>query len=296
MVLSIFFVSLALLAQGLTYYFAGWYQSPVWIWTWIVVTYLYYWGIFGTYLIFIYLYASVIRSKEEKGVKEWKPNRFAMWIIAQTAFQIFLLFRVRVHASGMGKIPEKTRFVIVHNHLSMFDEFALAYLFRHQPLVFVTKPDNLRIPIAGAWMKKAGYIPIIQNDLNDGKRVMERCTGLLEEKKTCICIAPEGTRNKDFPDPITLPFHPGSFSMAVNSSSPIVILAIQNTNAISSRIPIKKTHVYIDVVSVMMKQDYENLTLSDIAKRAQERINARLEQKKARAYHLKKKDNEGDNA
>lgn len=293
MVLTILFIILALGLQGLTYYLAGWYHSPAWIWTWIVITYIYYWGIFGTYLLSIYLYASVIQAKEEKGVKEWKPNRIAMWIIAQTAFQIFLLFRVKVHASGMGKVPsERTKFVLVHNHLSMFDEFALVYLFRHHSLIFVTKPSNLRIPIAGAWMKKAGYIPIIQNDLSDGKRVMERCAGLLNERKTSICIAPEGQRNKDYPDTLILPFHPGSFQMAVASKSPIVMAAIQNTNAISSRIPLKKTHVYIDIVGVATAEDYEVLSLNEIAKKAQERIANRLEQKAARAYHMKKKEGE----
>ena len=292
MVLTVLFFLLALALQGLTYYLAGWYTSPAWIWTWIVITYVYYWAIFGTWLTFIYLYASVIKAKEEKGVEEWKPNRFAMWIIAQTAYQIFLLFRVKVHASGMGKVPEGTPFVLVHNHLSMFDEFALAYMFRHHPLIFVTKPSNLKIPIAGAWMKKAGYIPIIQGDLNDGKRVMDRCSALLKDKKTCVCIAPEGKRNKDYPETLILPFHPGSFSMAKQSGMPIVMAAIQNTNAISSRIPLRKSHVYVDIVGVATEEVYKDMSLNEIAKKCQDRISARLEQKAARAYHLKKKESE----
>ena len=290
MILTIAFLSIALILQGLTWYFGGFYHSWAWVWTWVVFTYLYYWGIFGTYLIFIYIHATIIRAREEKGVSEWKPNRFAMFIISQTAFQIFLLFNVRVHVSGMGKIPEKSKFVLVHNHLSMFDEFALTYIFRHHPIIFVTKPSNLKIPIAGAWMKKAGYIPIVQGDIRDGKRVVGRCTDLLKAQKTSICVAPEGTRNKDYPNPLTLPFHRGTFDMAKSSGAPIVIASIQNTNAIVSRFMLKRTHVYVDIVGVMTKEDYEHLSLAAIASYAQNRIERRLEQKIARSYHLKKKD------
>lgn len=296
MVLTIIFILLALLFQGLTYYFTGMYQNPMWIWTWVVLTYLYYWGIFGSYMIFIYLYASIVRAKEERGKEDWKPNRFAMWIIAQTAYQIFLLFRVRVHVSGMGKIKKGSRFVLVHNHLSMFDEFALSFVFARYHMIFVTKPSNLRIPIAGAWMKKAGYIPIIQGDMQNGKLIMEKAAYLLEHRHVSVCVAPEGTRNKDFPDPLILPFHPGSFSMATMSKSSIVVACIQNTNAITSRFPLKRTHVYLDIVSVIEPGDYESLTLAEIAKKAQERIEDRLKQKQARAYHLKKKENGGSEA
>ena len=290
MVLTICFIILAFGLQGLTYYFGGLYQNIFWIWTWAVFPYLYYWGLFGTYLIFIYIYASIVKAKENKGKEEWKPNRFAMWIIAQTAFQIFLLFRVSVHASGMGKWPEKTKVMIVHNHLSVFDEFALVYLFRHHTVTFVTKPSNLKIPIAGLWMKKAGYIPIIQGDMQDGKRVMDKCAYLIQNRKASVCVAPEGTRNKDFPEPVMLPFHPGTFQMAKDAKCPIVIFAIQNTNAIISRLPIKRTHVYVDCVGVLEPSDYENLSLSEIAKKCQARIEARLEAKMARCYHLKKKE------
>ena len=284
------FVTIILLSlglAGLNYWGLGLYQQWYWFWTVPVFAFLYFLGLFAAYILIIYVISLFIARKKDR---IYSPSRWAMWVIKETAFLILKILRVKIHASGLGKLPPRgTAMVVMHNHLSMFDEFALASVLR-TPLLFISKVSNLRIPIAGAFMRKAGYLPIIQGDLNDGKRIIAKAEELILKGQNVV-IAPEGTRNKDFPEPIMLPFHPGSFHLATDTKAPIALFALQNTNAIIKRFP-GSTHIYVDCVGVIEAEEYQNMSSKELADHCQNLILRRLEQKKARFYHLKKKNAE----
>ncbi len=281
------FVALILLAlalSGLTYSLAGWYSLWYMFWTIPLFAGIYYLALFASFIIALYLFSLLIAKDKDR---IYPPSRPTMWIISETAFLILRFLRVSPKISGLGKLPPRgTPIVIVHNHLSMFDEFVLLTCLP-RPLVFISKPSNLRIPIAGAYMRKAGYLPIVQDDLVNGAQIIAKGQDLLR-KGVNVCIAPEGTRNKDFPEKMMLPFHPGSFRLATEVKAHIVLFAIQNTNNIASRFP-GKTKVYCDCVGVITPEEYENLSSKELAIHCQNLIFQRLENKKARSYHLKKK-------
>ena len=287
MVAFVTFIILALGLTGLTYYFMHWYEQWYMIWTIPVFALLYWLAIFASYIIILYIISLRLAHRKDK---VYPPCRPAMWIIKQTAYLILKFLRCNVHVSGLGKLPSrKVPIAIIHNHLSMFDEFVLAAYLR-VPLVFISKPSNLRIPIAGAFMRKAGYLPIVQDDIANGTKVIAAGSDLIK-KGYPVVIAPEGTRNKDFPEPVMLPFHPGSFHLATDVKAPIALFAIQNTNAISPRFP-RATNIYLDCVGLVEPEEYENLSAKELAEHCRNLILRRLEQKKARFYHLKRKEEE----
>lgn len=282
------FILGALALTGLNYWGLGLYRQWYWFWTIPLFAIMYWLAFFAGYIIVLYI-ASIFIGRDKN--KVYPPSRVAMWFIKETAYIILKFLGVRVHFSGIGKLPSRSKpIVVMHNHLSMFDEFTLAAILR-TPLLFITKPGNLNIPIAGAFMRKAGYIPIIQDDIADGTRVIAKATELIK-KGNNIVIAPEGTRNKDFPEPIMLPFKAGSFHLATDAKVPIALFALQNTNAIIKRFPRYSTHVYVDCVGLIEPEEYENMSTSELAAHCQNLIMRRLEQKKARFYHLKKKKDE----
>ena len=287
MQLIIAFWAASIALTGITYYFSGLYQQWYWFWTIPLFLYAYFLVCFATWIIFLFV-AGLFVKEDETYV--YPPNRFAQWTVKQTCRVILFLLGARTHITGLGKVPKGKPIILINNHLSVFDEMAIAAFFPGH-FVFVTKPGNFDIPIAGPWMRYAGYIPIKQGDIADGTRVIALCADYINHKNVSICIAPEGTRNKTFPDPVLLPFHPGTFNLAKDTGAPVVCMAIQNTNAIFKRFPRHQTHIYLDVVGVLEEEEYADMTARQICDRARDLVLRRLTHKDARFYHLKPKKN-----
>lgn len=276
-------ISIAL--TGVTYYFSGLYAHWYWIWTIPLFLYAYFLVVFASWILFLFIGSLFVKEDEEY---IYPPNRFAQWTVKSTCRVICFLLGMRVHVSGLGKIPSHTPVMIINNHLSVFDEIAMAAFYPGH-IVFVSKPGNFHIPIGGSWMRYAGYLPIKQGDMNNGKKIIAMAADYISKKRINVCIAPEGTRNKDFPNPVLLPFHPGSFHMALQAKCPIVVLAIQNTNCVLSRFPRHFTQIYLDVVAVVEPEEYEGMAANELALKCRGYIERRFEQKDARFYHIKPK-------
>ena len=285
MIIAIILLLLALGLQGVLFWLYGWYQSLINLWTWIVLPFAFFWGLFAIYVFLLFLIGAMFGNKEPK-----KPSKFAKFIVEQTAFICMIFMRVHVHANGMGTVPsKKTPFMLINNHLSIFDEFALIYVFRHHGVLFISKEANFKIPVAGNWLRKAGYLSIIQGDLVNGTEIINKAAEYIKSGENSICVAPEGTRNKTFPNPLLLPFHSGTFNLAKNANCPIVVAAIQNTYAVMKRWPLKATSVYIDIVGVIDAETVQQSSSSELAEQSASLILKRFEEKEARFYHLDEK-------
>ena len=287
MVLSVILIVLASLGAVATYYFGGFTNSIQWIWLPFVLGFAYFWGLFLLHAIYMAIFAFFVNHSKKT---DYKPNRYGMWMLGQTCYVLFWLFRVRLHATGLGKVPGPERkFMLVSNHLSGFDHVGLISLFVRHRMICVSKKENLDVILAGGWIRYSGYIAIDQTDVVSGTKAMALAGSYIAEDVCSVAIAPEGTRNKNFPDPELLPFHPGSFQMAYASQCPIVVFAIQNTNAILRRFPLRPTDVYFDCVGVLEYEEYKDLSPHDVAELTRGMIAKRFEKKGARFYHLKPK-------
>lgn len=285
MIIAFVLLLLALGLQGILFWAYQWYESLVNLWTWIVLPFAFFWGLFAIYIFLLFLVGAMFGNKEPK-----KPSKFAKFIIEQTAFICMIFMRIHLHTNGMGKVPsKKTPFMLVHNHLSVFDEFALIWAFRHHGVLFISKEANFKIPVAGNWLRKAGYLSIIQGDLVNGTEIINKASEYIKAGENSICVAPEGTRNKTFPNPLLLPFHFGTFNLAKNANCPIVIASIQNTYAVMKRWPLKATSVYIDIVGVIDAETVKESASTELAEKSAALILNRFEEKEARFYHLDEK-------
>ena len=290
MTLTLILIALSITLSIVTYIYGGFYESLIWVWLPFALMLLYFWALF--FLHALYMAAFSFVTKRIKNLPQ-KPRRYGMWMLSQTCYILSFFFRVRLHATGLGKLPDpKTKFMIVSNHLSGFDHVFLISIFAKHRMVCVSKNANLDVILAGGWMRYAGYLYIDQNDMLSGTKVIEKAGQYIKDGLCSVCIAPEGTRNKTFPEPELLPFHPGSFAMAYQSKCPIAVFAIQNTNCIFKRWPLRHTDVYFDCVGVLEYEEYCNLTQKELAEKTRGLIARRFEQKHARFYHLKPKKTE----
>ena len=108
---------------------------------------------------------------------------------------------------------------------------------------------------AGAAMVLAGLVAkntttTISQDtwkdyVREGMQTILAAIDMMKNGKS-VCIFPEGSRNKE--EGTLLPFHEGSFKIAVKSGCPIVPMTINNSAAIfENQFPfIKRAHVIIE--------------------------------------------------
>lgn len=224
---------------------------------------------FIIYLLIIFIWSLFINKKKEIN----KPNKFYYWMIRQTCYLIIGLSRTKVHVTGLEKLPVSGRCVIVNNHTSNFDQIVMMKVLKMSPIIFITKPQNENIPIAGPFIHKAGFITIDRdNDFNAIKSIIKG-SKYIEDNLAHISICPEGTRSKSGE---LLEFKPGAYKVATKAKAPIVVLSLKNCNLIHKNFLLRKTHVYFDIVDCLYYEDYKDLTTVEIAKKTKEKIQLQI--------------------
>ncbi len=110
--------------------------------------------------------------------------------------------------------------VIVCNHYTLFDLIYPGAL-TWEGLHFVSKKENINVPILGAVMRKVKALTA-NRDGNDVRVLLDSMKCLKNGDK--IVIFPEGTRNKTNAE--MLKFHHGAALMAIKSKAPIIPIMI----------------------------------------------------------------------
>lgn len=131
-----------------------------------------------------------------------------------------------VIVEGIENIPKDRNFVLIANHQSNTDIFAvLATVDR--PIAFVSKAELEKIPILKTWMQELGCVFMNRSDIRQSMQAM--LEGIKRIKAGCsLVIFPEGTRTAGK----MLEFKGGSFKLATKSSAPILPLTIDGTHKI----------------------------------------------------------------
>jgi 1-acyl-sn-glycerol-3-phosphate acyltransferase len=136
----------------------------------------------------------------------------------------------RVRIQGLENIEPEKSYILVSNHQSSFDIFALlGYL----PIQFrwTAKAELFRTPFMGWAMSRIGYIPIERDSPKKAYRSMLRAAEVVR-KGVSVFIFPEGTRS---PDGNLQPFKKGVFLIALKSQAPILPISIQGTSRIMQK-------------------------------------------------------------
>lgn len=181
--------------------------------------------------------------------KEYDTNsHFYRGLLNSATVAMIKLLRIRVHITGMEKLPQGQLVLFVGNHISNFDPILSWYAFREWKLAFVSKPENFKIPFFGRIIRKCCFMPIDRENPRNAIVTINRAAKLLKKQEVSIGIYPEGTRSKSGE---LLPFHNGVFKIAQKANAPIAVLSVNGTEHIAKNIPFRKTDVYLDVLGVI---------------------------------------------
>ena len=216
------------------------------IWLAVMLLVLFAAAFAGALLLFALLLA-VLSAFVNKDKPQPVPSRFFHGLTGYALGLITTLFRIRLHVSGTELLPEG-RWLLVCNHRSSFDPIVTGWALRDKKLAFISKPENLQIPIAGQILHKAGYLPIDRENDRAALRTILAASERMKAGSVSYGIYPEGTRHAEEE---MLPFRNGAFKIAQKAGTPIVIAAVRGTDDVKKNAPWRATDVYLDVCRVL---------------------------------------------
>ena len=167
--------------------------------------------------------------------------------VAYVMALLWAMARVRIHVSGLEKVPEG-RFLAVCNHRSNFDPIVLGWVLRYREVVFVSKPENLRIPVVGRILHKSCFLAIDRENDREALKTILSAIDYVKRDVASVAIFPEGTRHagEDL-----LPFRNGAFKIAQRTGCPVLVATLRGTDQVHRRWPWRDTDVYLDFLTVI---------------------------------------------
>lgn len=182
--------------------------------------------------------------------------------------KVFLdTLQIHVHARGMELIPED-KFMLVSNHLSIFDPMVQLLLFKKQNLAFVSKQENMNIPFVGRYMAAIGCIPLNREDTKEALKSINKAAEYITTGKANMGIYPEGWVNKT--DEPLLPFRNGAFRIAKKADVPILVTTIRGTEQVKHQFIRRRTQVYVDILEVIPREEVKKQKTAELGERCRE--------------------------
>lgn len=240
-----------------------------WLWT-LPLFVLSYLLLLGIAVGFLWVCCRTVDMEKEQE----EDSRFFRAIMYVYIEALISLVMVRLHTRGLEKTPKEGRFLLVCNHLFVADPGVLLHCFRKSQLAFITKKENLKLPLIAPIMHRILCQPIDRENDRSALKTILKCISLIKEDKVSIGVFPEGYTSKDGR---LHPFRPGVFKIAQKTGVPIVVCTIQNTKMIFKNLAkLKKTDVKLHLVDVIMPEEYKGMSTVEISDCVYERMIADL--------------------
>lgn len=134
----------------------------------------------------------------------------------------------RVVLEGVEHLGRERAQVLVSNHESWFDVFALA---GHLPVDyrFVAKRELASIPVFGPAWVACGHVSLDRQDRARAVDSLSAAGSRIVERGTTLVMFPEGTRSVTG---ALQPFKKGAFVLAIQAGVPVVPVAILGSRAV----------------------------------------------------------------
>lgn len=271
MFLSIIIILAILSAVGLCLgmgLYTAWYHILIFL----ALCLVFFFGWTLMYLIILLLWSLTLNKKKEVN----KVSRFYSLIVRETMHLLLFFSRTHVHLEGKEKLPKDTKYLLVANHRSNFDPITCITKFGKNDMIFVSKPENFDLPIAGAFMHRAGFIPIDRDNPRNALVTINKAAEYLKAQSVSVGIFPEGTRNRT--EETLLEFKNGAFKIATKAGVPIVVVAMKNAGMVKKNFPWKCTHLYAKVVDVIPVEVVAGGKTAELSNRARAAMLSYLEE------------------
>ena len=252
------FVTAALLLSALTVYLCGLSGVNILLFG-LLYFVLYFIGIALLFCAVLFVMSLTVNIDEPQ-------KKDSLFFRNMTAFALgfmLKLLRVKVSVSGLENIPEG-RFLLVQNHRSMFDPLVSLCAFNKYQLGFITKPENMKIPVIGKFAHRICCLPIDRVNARNAVKTINAAADYLKNDVCSVGLYPEGTRNRQSGGEI-LPFRNGSLKIATKAGVPVVVTSISGTELVKRNAPFKKTAVELKVCGVVPAETVSASTTAELS-------------------------------
>lgn len=137
---------------------------------------------------------------------------------------------VRIRVSGRERLDRRRNYLFMPNHCSNVDPPVVVAALRRDTRM-MAKASLFRIPIFGAVMRLAGFVPVTREQRDAAITAVQQATERLRAGLDFV-VFPEGTRSRD--DKL-LPLKKGPFFMAVDGGAPVVPVRVRGSRAVMPR-------------------------------------------------------------
>ena len=232
-------------------------------WLWMIPVLSLGFTLLGVLLAFLFLLflASIVDLKKEQQ-EDSKLYRKTVELYLQSALPPL---RWHIKTTGMEKVPESGRFLLVCNHVSLADPVVLLRVFTGKQLAFISKKENQSMFLVGKVMHKMLCQPIDRENDKAALKTIIRCIQILREDKASVAVFPEGYIHEDKK---LHHFRSGVFKIAKKTEVPIVVCTMKNTkDAISNLLHHRRTDIQVTVLQTIQPEEYKDLTTVDLGER-----------------------------
>ena len=234
-------------------------------------------------LFFFMAFIVSIFSRPDKDLS--RPRTFQRRITNWACQFVLQLCRVDIILKNQELIPRDRKFLLVCNHQSNIDPFAILWSFRKQHITFIMKNQVMKVPVAGTWLYSAGYLPLNRSNNREAVETINLAAKRIINDKHIIAIFPEGTRSKG---PDMGSFHPGSLKIAKKAKCPIVVCCIDNAYKLKYSHIFKRTKILLEVIKVIEPEEYEALNTQEMSEICKSAITEVMEHRREQYEWLKR--------
>lgn len=235
----------------------------------IVYFLIYFVGIFVLHILLLAI-MSIPVNKESAVEKDSRLYRNFAVATMRFAFEVL---DVHISVEGTELLPEG-RFLFVGNHRSGFDPLITLVALDKFQLGFITKPENMVLPIVGKFAHKICCLPIDRENPRNAVKTINAAAEFLKNDIVSVAIYPEGTRNRGEG---LLPFHNGSFKIAVKAGVPIAVVCVKGSDKIKASSLLKRKNVCLKVLKIISAEEVSGSNTAELSEISQELLLKELE-------------------
>lgn len=268
-------IIITLISIAFSYYYTAFgheYVHPA-VWKFILVFIaaflVCYIALCAIFWLFCFIVSIPINTHKEYS----KTSRFYTVVFGLMLEYAAYLSGARVSVKGRHKLPKNERFLFVSNHRSSYDTIVQCGEMKLQPMAYISKPENFKIPLGHRYMTRCRYLSIDRSDIRSGAKVTKQAADMIKAGEACIGVYPEGTRN---PSEELLEFKHGCFKIALWAKCPIVVSVIKGTDRIHKNFPLKHTKVVMEIIDVIPYNRIEGMKTNEISRLVKSMIEQHL--------------------
>jgi len=204
------------------------------------------------------------------GLKQNKRSFDQRWFTLKSWCERFFSFmKIPYAVNQRGEALEETVYY-VSNHQGQFDPILLMAALK-RPMTFISKVENLKLPVIGKWGKLIGFITFKREAFDDNVTMLRQSARTLKEGRS-ILIFPEGTRSKGNG---LLAFKAGSLLPAYLAKVPIVPVTQIHTHEMDKLGQLKHT-LQVIVDKPIPYEVYKNTPYADMAIQIHDQIETNI--------------------